>query len=114
MPAGKATVSGGVTGGACLHFGLNVRSMRRYAKPRVAALSVAQLKKYRRDLRCAFRIYAIDCVNPAPTGTVRRKALRKIRAAAVGLVLMPNYATADELMTALDTPDLIDAWPTSH
>jgi hypothetical protein len=106
VPAGKATVSGGVAWGKRLHFGLNMRSMRRYAKPTVAALSLAELTKYRRDLRWAFRIYAIDCVNLAPTGTVRRKGLRKIGAAAARLVLTPNHATADELLTALDTPDL--------
>jgi hypothetical protein len=80
--------------------------MRRYAKRGVAALTVAELKQCRRDLRFAFKIYRIDCASAAPTGTERRKALTRIKNAAERLAAYQNPSAADDLLTALDTPDL--------
>jgi hypothetical protein len=106
MPAGKAAVTGGVSWAMRLHFGVSIRSLRRYAKPRVAILKREDAKKLRHSLRSAFQIYMIDCATPAPTGTQRRKELRKIRAAARRLAAHPNWRAADGLLKALDTPDL--------
>jgi hypothetical protein len=90
MPAGKAIVSGGVAPATRLHFGVNVCSMRRYAKRGVAALTVAELKQCRRDLRFAFKIYQIDCASGADRDREakgahqdqdRRSAIRRQRGA---------------------------------
>jgi hypothetical protein len=72
----------------------------------VAILKREDAKKLRHSLRSAFQIYMIDCATPAPTGTQRRKELRKIRAAARRLAAHPNWRAADGLLKALDTPDL--------
>ena len=106
MPAGKAARSGGFAKATRLHFGISIRSLRRYAKKRVAIPGRADAKELRQGLRFAFRIYMIDCASPAPTGTQRRKSLRNITAAAARLISRPNRRTADDLLTALDTPDL--------
>jgi hypothetical protein len=98
--ATRATLQG------TLPFGVSVRSMRRYAKPKIAALSVADLKKYRRNLRFAFNSYAIDCAGVAPTATERRKPLARIKSAAEHFAAYLSPSAADDLLTALDTPDL--------
>lgn len=105
MPAGKADISGGVAEAKRLHFGVSIRSLRRYKKPRVAILSRAEVRKLRRDLRFTFRIYAIACATVAPTATERRKALNKIQTSAARLVSMPNPSTANDFLTALETRD---------
>ncbi len=105
MPSGKAIVSGGVAPATRLHFGLNVCSMRRYAKRGVAALTVAELKQCRREIRFAFKIYRIDCASAAPTGTERRKALTKIKTAAARFAGNGGRPAAWALLTALDEAD---------
>lgn len=106
MPAGKAGVTGGVAWAKRVHFGVNVRSMRRYAKPRTPALTVAELREHRRALRFTFKIYSIDCANQAPTATERRNALTKIKTPARRLADERSWSSADTLLTTLDTADL--------
>jgi hypothetical protein len=89
-----------------LHFGVNARSMRRYAKLKVPALSIADLQQCRDHIRFAFEIYRIDCATAAPTMTERRKALAKIKNAAGWLAAHRGRLAAWDLLTVLDTPDL--------
>lgn len=113
MPAGRAAVTGGVAWvkrralRSDVHFGVNIHSMRRYAKRGVAAVSGSELRlrQIRKDLRWAFRIYRIDCARATPTMTERRKALSRIKKAAELLDLYRNPSAVDDLLTALDTPD---------
>lgn len=108
MPAGKAAVTGGLAWAKrrTLHFGVSVRSMRRYSKPTTPTLTGDGLKECREALRFIFKIYNIDCANIAPTGTERRKALNKIKITARRLSDDKSWTSAGELLTALDTPDL--------
>ena len=107
MP-GKAAVSCGLAWSTrrSLPFGINIRSMRGYSKSATPKLTVAELRECRQNLRFAFRIYAIDCANSAPTATERRKTLAKIKTAARRLDNDRTWASAGELLTALDTRDL--------
>ena len=108
MPAGKAAVTGGLAWAKrrTLHFGVSVRSMRRYSKPKTLALTRDDIKECRRELRFTFKIYSIDCARVAPTATERRKALNRIKATARRLRDDKSWSLAGELLTALDTPDL--------
>ena len=105
MPAGKINLSGGIAPRPYIHFGVNIRSLRRYAKSRVATPSRAEVKWLRRNLRDTFEIYMIDCATIAPTATERRKTLMRIKSSAARLVSMPNSATASDLLKALETQD---------
>jgi hypothetical protein len=106
MPAGKARVTGGIAWAKPLHFGVSVRSMRQYSKPKTAPLASAALRECRQNLRHAFLIYSIDCANNAPTATERRKTLKKIKTTARLLMNDKSRLSAGELLTALDAPDL--------
>ena len=77
MPAGKLAVTGGFAWAKALHFGVNIRAMRRYSKRKHPALLVDELRECRKALRSAFRKYLIACENYAPTATERRQALNK-------------------------------------
>jgi hypothetical protein len=105
MPAGKIALSGGVGPRPYVHFGINIRSLRRYAKPRVAIPGRREAEQLRRYLRDTFEIYALDCATAAPTGTERRTALRGIRNSADLLISMPNLRNAYALLDALETHD---------
>jgi hypothetical protein len=103
--AGKIAISGGVGLRPYVPCGVSIRSLRRYAKPRVAIPSCQEAKRLRENLRSIFKTYALDCANPAPTATERRKTLGRIKNSAAHLIAAPSRRNADALLDALETPD---------
>ena len=85
MAGGKASVSGGGAWVIPLPFTISVRSMRLRAKAGIPPLTVFELRKDRKDLRYAFKIYRIACATAIPTPTERRKMLGRIATAARNL-----------------------------
>ena len=92
MAGGKASVSGGGAWVTPLPFTISVRSMRLRAKTGMRPLTVFELRKDRKDLRYAFKIYQISCATPNSTPTERRKMLGSIKTAARNLAKAPPTA----------------------
>jgi hypothetical protein len=106
MPAGKLTASRGVGSLSYLPYGINIRSMSRpYKKPGVKALDCQEIQDCRRYLRDAFKMYALDYVQLAPTATERRKTLGRIKNSAERLILIPNLPNAYALLSAMESRD---------
>jgi hypothetical protein len=105
MPAGKIAVSGGVGPLSYVPYGVSVRSLRRYARPRAGPPSCQEVQTLRRYLRDTFKIYTLDCATLAPTATERGKALGRIKNSAALLIARPNLPNAYALLAALETRD---------
>jgi hypothetical protein len=105
MPAGKIAVGGGVGYWPYLSYGISIRSMRRYAKPRVRPLDCQEIQHRRRYLRDTFKTYIFDCSNAAPTATERRKTLGRIKNSAALLIAEQNNRNASALLAALESRD---------
>jgi hypothetical protein len=103
--AGKIAISGGVGLRPYVPCGVSIRSLRRYAKPRVAIPSCQEAKRLRENLRSIFKTYALDCANPAPTATERRKTLGRVKNSAAHLIAAPSRRNAYALLDALETRD---------
>src|SRR3974390_232126 len=105
MPAGKPAVLGGGGLVGAWAYAINLRLMGSRAKRGTPALTADELKKCRKALRSALQIYRIDCANPQPTATDRRKVLIKIKTVAQRFVDTLRGSWADKLLTYLDDAD---------
>jgi hypothetical protein len=105
MPAGKIAVSGGVGYWQYLPYGVSIRSMLRYAKPRVKPLDCQEIQDRRRYLRDTFKTYIFDCSNAAPTATERRRSLVRIKNSAALLLSIPSTQNHYAFLSALETRD---------
>ncbi len=104
MPAGKVAVTGGMAWvPRNPHFGISIRSMRRYAKRSTPALSLDDMKDCRSKLRKAFRRYIIDCSNVALTATEQRKEVNLIKSTARRFLKNRTWELSEELNTTLNT-----------
>lgn len=103
--AGKIAISGGVGLRPYVPCGVSIRLLRRYAKPRVAIPSCQEAKRLGENLRSIFKTYALDCANPAPTATDRRKTLGRVKNSAAHLIAAPSRRNAYALLDALETRD---------
>jgi hypothetical protein len=109
--AGKIAISGGVGLRPYVPCGVSIRLLRRYAKPRVAIPSCQEAKRLGENLRSIFKTYALDCANPAPTATDRRKTLGRVKSS--HLIAAPSRRNAYALLDALETRDY-DALGTAY
>jgi hypothetical protein len=71
-------------------YGINVRSMRRLAKPNAPALARNELRTLRCKLREAVKFYQVAHAEPLPTPTDRRTQLTNVKSAAVQLSKNPG------------------------
>ena len=104
MPAGKIPLSSGVGSSQYLPYGVSLRSLQPYA-PRRVPISCQEAQRLRRYLRDAFKIYAIERINTAPTATERRKTLSRIKTSALCLIEKDNLPSAYALLAALKSRD---------
>jgi len=109
MPLGKLG-----TMGACafvdpwMHYGINIRSLRRRAKRGVQPLTRPELCKYRKTLRQVVGIYRI-AKNQHPTATKRKDILSKIKKRAQKFIESRKILWLDKLLDCFVINQSIDS-----
>jgi hypothetical protein len=104
VPAGRLGAVADPVWRGWLHFGVSVRSLKRYRSKSTAKgrPNAAAIRQWRPRLRDAFRRYRVDCGTCQPTATELRKSVSGIVKAAQRFVASPTWELADELLTRLE------------
>jgi hypothetical protein len=71
-------------------YGINVRSVRSFAKPNTPALARNELRTFRCKLREVVKFYQLAHAEPLPAPTYRRNLLAKVKTAAARLSKNPG------------------------